>query len=70
MVNKRGYSFGPDLPIHYEERGVEGWAVFDARDDEDKATGLKEWEAMKLATELNGNPVPDAATLAAIDETP
>ena len=66
MVNKRGYSFGPDLPFHYEQR-LDGWAVFDARDDKDHGTGLKEWEASKLAQKLNGSPKPD---LAGIDATP
>jgi hypothetical protein len=70
MVNKRGYSFGAEHPIHYEERGVEGWAVFDARTDEDKATGLQEWQAMMLAMKLNDHLGPSAATLDAIDTTP
>ena len=65
MVNKRGYSFGPDYPIHYEER-INGWAVFDARDDRDIATGLKEWEARDLCLKENGSPMPD---LTAIDLT-
>ena len=65
MINKRGYSFGPDLPFHFEQR-KDGWAVFDARNDEDKATQLKQWEARKLAMELN-KVQPD---LAGIDDTP
>ena len=71
MVNKRGYSFGADYPIHYEDRGVvQGWAVFDARDDRDIETGLKEWEAFKLAMTLNDNPTPTPADLDAFDTTP
>lgn len=52
MVNKRGYSWGPDKPYYAEERS-DGWAVFDARDDEDKATGLKQWETFDMASKLN-----------------
>jgi hypothetical protein len=67
MLNKRGYSFGAEYPFHFENRMEHGWAVFDARNDVDHATGLREWEASKLALELNGSPTPD---LAGIDETP
>ncbi len=66
MVNKRGVSYGPDYPIHYEQR-PDGWAVFDARDDRDIAVGLKnEWDAQKLCLKENGSPRPD---LEAIDLT-
>lgn len=67
MLNKRGYSFGAEYPFHYENRMEKGWAVFDARTDDDKATGLTEWDAQKLALELNGNPTPDVP---GIDNTP
>lgn len=53
MINKRGYSYGAEYPIHYEHR-LDGWAVFDARDDRDIATGLKEWQAQKLCLQENG----------------
>ena len=66
MVNKRGYSYGPEFPIHYERR-LDGWAVFDARDDRDIATGLKEWEAQKLCLQENNHPTPN---LTEIDLTP
>jgi len=69
MLNKRGYSYGAEYPIHYEQR-LDGWAVFDARDDRDIATGLKEWEAQKLCLQENGSPGPDAATLDTLDLTP
>jgi hypothetical protein len=68
VVNKRGYSFGPDLPIHYEQR-IDGWAVFDARDDRDLATGLAEHEAFTRAMKENGAS-PNAADLDAFDTTP
>jgi hypothetical protein len=66
MLNKRGYSYGAEHPIHFEER-LDGWAVFDARDDRDIATGLKQWEAGPLAYRLNGSPAVDTA---GIDATP
>jgi hypothetical protein len=66
MLNKRGYSFGEQYPIHYEQR-LDGWAVFDARTDTDIATGLKEWEARDLAIKENGSPKPD---LVGLDLTP
>jgi len=66
MLNKRGYSFGAAYPIHFEER-ADGWAVFDARDDRDIATGLKQWEAVKLCEIENGCPAPN---LSEIDTTP
>lgn len=69
MVNKRGYSFGPDLPFHFERRG-DTWAVFDARDDSDVDTGLKEWEACALAQKKNGTSGPTREGLDAIDSTP
>lgn len=56
MLNKRGYSFGAQYPFHFEDRGGDSWAVFDARNDRDHGTGLKQWEAQKLAYELNGSP--------------
>lgn len=55
MLNKRGYSSGAEFPFHFEDR-LDGWAVFDARNDRDHGTGLKQWEAQKLAHELNGSP--------------
>ncbi len=66
MVNKRGYSYGPEYPIHFEER-LDGWAVFDARDDRDIATGLKKWDAEKLCQSENGHPQPN---LSDMDLTP
>jgi len=56
MLNKRGYGFGAKFPFHFEER-LDGWAVFDARSDRDHGTQLKQWEAQKLAYELNGSPL-------------
>lgn len=69
MVNKRGYSLGPEFPIHYENRGTrdDTWAVFDARDDRVIVTDLKEWEAADRAYKENGSPPVD---IAAIDSTP
>lgn len=67
MVNKRGYSFGAEYPIHYEDRGKAGWAVFDARNDKDIETGLEQWEAQDRAWKENGSPKPD---LDALDTTP
>ena len=66
MLNRRGYGFGAEYPIHYERRG-EGWQVFDARTDEVLAEVDHEWEAMDRSLELNGSPVPD---LTGIDSTP
>ena len=69
MINKRGYSFGPDLPIHYERRN-DGWAVFDARDERDIGTGLTEWEAKALAERENGLAGPNAEQVEEFDSTP
>ncbi len=66
MLNRRGYSYGAAYPIHYEQR-LDGWAVFDARNDKDIQAGLKEWEAQKLCISENGNPKP---CLEDIDDTP
>ncbi len=65
MLNKRGYSYGAEYPIHYESRH-DGWAVFDARTDVDIITGLTEWDAQKRCLKENGNPKPD---LESIDQT-
>lgn len=74
MVNKRGYSFGVDHPIHYEKRG-DSYAVFDARDDRDIEVGIKnDWDASKRCQDENEKlgfgcrPTP--ADIAAIDLTP
>lgn len=69
MIGKRGYSWGAEYPIHCENRGADGWAVFNATTDADIKTGLQEWEAFKLANELNGSK-PSAETLDLIDTTP
>lgn len=62
MIGKRGRSFGPEHPIHYERRR-DGWAVFDARDDRDIVTGLKEWEARDRCVRENGITSVDTAAL-------
>lgn len=68
MVGKRGHSFGREAPFHVELRTADmnppnghgyqdgGWAVFDARTDDDVPGGtcLKEGEATELALKLNG----------------
>lgn len=67
MLNKRGYSFGAQYPIHYDKGKGGKWEVFDARTDRVIADGLDEWEAVGRAHKENGSPSVD---IAGIDSTP
>jgi hypothetical protein len=71
MVNKPGYSFGIDYPIHCW-KNLRCWQVFDARDMKILHDNIaNQWDAMKLTVEENEKLgygcTPD---LDAIDNTP
>ncbi len=77
MVNKPGYSFGPEHPVHFKwtidgETLEAGWRVWNVLTKEIYAENMKNrWEACDLAMEENAKLgfgcKPD---ISAIDSTP